>query len=74
MESITLTGFPAGSVVRIHLPVQEMWVQSPGQEEPLENEMEAYSSILAVEIPWTEDLAGYSPWCCKTIGHDLVTT
>ena len=30
---------------------QEMWVQSLGQEDPLEKEMETHSSILAWEIP-----------------------
>ena len=30
-----------------------MWVQSLGQEDPLEKEMAAHSSILAWEIPWT---------------------
>ena len=30
------------------------WVQSLGQEEPLEKEMATHSSILAWEIPWTE--------------------
>ena len=34
---------------------QEMWVQSLGQEEPLEKEMATHSSILSREIPWTED-------------------
>ena len=32
-----------------------------GQEEPPEEEMATYSSILAWEIPWTEELVGYSP-------------
>ena len=32
---------------------QEMWVQSLGQEDPLEKEMATHSSILAWEIPWT---------------------
>ena len=35
--------------------VQESQVQSLGQEDPLEKEMANYSSILAWEIPWTED-------------------
>ena len=34
--------------------VGETWVQSLGQEDPLEMEMATYSSILAWEIPWTE--------------------
>ena len=38
-----------------------MPVRSLGQEDPLEEGMAAYSSILAWRIPWTESLAGYSP-------------
>ena len=38
--------------------VQETWVQSLGQEDPLEKEMATYSSILAWRIPWTEELGG----------------
>ena len=34
---------------------QEMWVQSLGQEDPPEDNMATYSSILAWEIPWTEE-------------------
>ena len=34
--------------------MQEMWVQSVGQEDPLEEEMATHSSILAWKIPWTE--------------------
>jgi len=49
--------------------MQETWVPSLGQEDPLEEEMATHSSILAWEIPWTEELVSYSPW-----GHkDLVT-
>ena len=35
--------------------MQEMWVQSLGQENPLEEEMATHSSILAWEVPWTEE-------------------
>ena len=38
--------------------MQEMQVQSLGQEDPLEKKMAIHSSILAWEIPWTEELAG----------------
>ena len=39
------------------LPVmQETWVRSLGQEDPLEKEMATHSSILAWEIPWMEEL------------------
>ena len=42
--------------------MQETWVWSRGQEDPLEKEIATYSSILAWEIPWTEEPGGYSPW------------
>ena len=35
--------------------MQEMWVRSLGQEDPLEEEMVTHSSILAGIIPWTEE-------------------
>ena len=38
--------------------MQEKLVQSLGQEEPLEEEMATHSSILAWEIPWTEEPDG----------------
>ena len=51
-------GFPDGSVVK-NLPAkQETWVGSLGQEDPLKKEMTAHSSILAWEIPWTEEPGG----------------
>ena len=43
-------------VVKNLQPMQEMWVQSLGWEDPLEKEMATYSNILAWEIPWTEEL------------------
>ena len=41
--------------------VQEMWVPSLVQEDPLEKEMATHSSILAWEIPGQRSLGGYSP-------------
>ena len=38
--------------------MQEMWVWSLDQEDPLEMEMAIYSSIPAWEIPWTEEPGG----------------
>ena len=35
--------------------MQETWVQSLGGEDPLEKEKAIHSSILAWEIPWTEE-------------------
>ena len=47
------------------LAVQEIWVRSLGQEDPLEKGVATHSSILAWRIPWTEDIVGHSPWGCK---------
>ena len=35
--------------------MQDMWVQSLGQEDALEKEMATHSSFLALEISWTEE-------------------
>ena len=48
--------------------MQETWVQSLGQQDPLEKEMAAHSRILAWRI-----LTGYSPWGCKRVRHDSGT-
>ena len=62
-------GFPCSSVICLpcrRSPVlQEIQVPSLVWEDPLEKEMATHSSILAWRIPWTEELAGYSPWGCK---------
>ena len=43
--------------------MQETQVPSLSQEDPLEEEKVRRSSILAWEIPWTEEPEGlYSPW------------
>ena len=44
-------GFSGGSEVRNLPAIQEMWVQSLGQEDPLEEGMATYSSILAWKNP-----------------------
>ena len=41
--------------------MQEMWVRSLGREDDPEKGMAAQSNILAWEIPWSEELVGYSP-------------
>ena len=53
--------------------MQETWVQSLNREDPLEKEMAIHSSILAWEIPWTEELGGLQSIGWQRIGHDLVT-
>ena len=59
---VSWKGFPAGSAVKNNLVMQETWVgsisgwvRSLDWEDPLEKEMAIHSSILAWEIPWTEE-------------------
>ena len=47
------------------LPMQKTQVRSLGWVDSLEEEMATHSSILACEIPWTEEPVRYSPWGCK---------
>ena len=51
-------GFPGGSVEKNPPAKQETWVRSLGWEEPLGEEMATHSSILAWEIPRTEQPGG----------------
>ena len=60
-------------MVKNLLAMQEMWVRSLDQEDPLEEEMATHSSILAWEIPWKRSLVGYSPWGHKRVRHDWAT-
>ena len=56
-----VVGFPSGSVIKNPPAMQESQetqVRSMGQEDPLEKEMAAHSSILAWRIPWTEEPGG----------------
>ena len=47
--------FPGGSVVKNPPAKQETWVRSLGWEDLREKEMATRSSILAWEVPWTEE-------------------
>ena len=50
--------------------VWETWVQSLDSEDPLEKEIATYYSILAWEIPWTEEPGGLQSMGLQTVGHD----
>ena len=50
-----------------------MWVQSLGQEDPLEKEMATYFNTLAWEIPWTEVPGGLQSIGSQTVRHNLAT-
>ena len=48
----------AAQMVKNLSVIQETWVQSLGQEDPLEKGMATHSSIFAWIIPWTEEPGG----------------
>ena len=50
--------------------MQETQVQSLGQEDPLEKEMATQSSILAWEIPWTEEPGGLQSMGLQRVQHN----
>ena len=50
--------------------MQETWVQSLGQEDPLEKGMATHSSILAWRTPWTEEPGGLQSLGSQRVGHD----
>ena len=47
-----------------------MWVQFLGWEDPLEEGMATYSSILAWRIPWTEEPSGLQSIGSHRVRHD----
>ena len=57
-----------------HLPImQETRVLSLGWEDPLEKEMATHYSILAWEIPWTEELGRLQSMASQRVRHDWAT-
>ena len=48
--------------------MQEMWVQSLGQDDPLEEQMATHSSILAWRMPWTEELGRLQSMGSQRVG------
>ena len=50
--------------------MQETWVQSLGQEDPLEKEMVTHSSTLPWKIPWTEELGRLQSIGSQRVRHD----
>ena len=50
--------------------MQETWVQSLGEEDPMEKGMATHSSILAWRIPWAEEPDGLQFMSLLRVGHD----
>ena len=55
LSTVFQRGFSGDSVIRIHLPMQEMLVGSLGRKDLLEKEMATHFSTLAWKIPWAEE-------------------
>ena len=53
--------------------MQETWVLSLGQEDPLEKGMAIHSSILSWRIPWAEEPGRLQSMGSQRVGHDWVT-
>ena len=50
--------------------MQETWVQSLRQEDPLEKEMATHYSILARKIPWMEESGRLQTMGSHRVGHN----
>ena len=53
--------------------MQETWLWSLGREDPMEKEMATHSSILAWEIPWTEEPGGLQFMGSQSVWHNWAT-
>ena len=61
---------PDGSNGKKLSAVRQTWVQRLGQEQSLEKGRATHSSILAWEIPWTEEPGGLQSTGSQRVGHD----
>ena len=50
--------------------MQEMWVPSLSQEDPLEGEMATHSRVFGWKIPWTEESGGLQSMGSQRVRHD----
>ena len=66
VQPYSCLGFSCGSVAK----TREMWVQSLGQEDPLEEEMATHSNIPAWDIPHTEEPGGLQSMGSQRLRHD----
>ena len=73
VSSKHILGFPGGSVGKESACNEETWVQSLGQEDPLEREMATDSTILVWRIPGTEEPGGLQSMRSQRIEHDWIT-
>ena len=75
-STYTWGAYQVAECKRICLPMQETqetWIQSLGQEDPLEKEMATHSSILAWKVPWTEVPGRLQSSGLQRVRHDWAT-
>ena len=60
-------------IVKKLIAMQETWIRSLGQKDPLEKEMATHSSIFAWRIPWTEEPGRLQSMASQRIGYNLGT-
>ena len=70
MKILNRNYFPVAQIVKNLPAVQETWVQSLGQEDPLEKELAIHSSILDWRIPRIEEPEGLQFMGSQRVGHD----
>ena len=70
MNSTLLRDSLVAQTVKCLPAVRETWVQSLGQEDPLEKEVAIYSSTLAWKMSWTEEPGGLQSMGSQRVGHD----
>ena len=61
---------PMAQMIKKLSAMWQTWVRSLGQEESLEKRMATHSSILAWEIPWTEESGGLQSTGLQRVRHD----
>ena len=66
----SLRAFLVGQMIKTLPAIQETWVQSLGQEAPLEKGMVTYSNILSWRIPWTKEPDGLQSMGLQRVWHD----
>ena len=68
--SINILASQVAQMVKNLPEMQETWVQSLGQKDPLEKEVATPSCILAWRIPWTEELGELQSMGSQRVGHN----
>ena len=70
---VLISGFPGGSDGKESASNVGDSGLSPGWDDPLEKEMATHASILAWEIPWTEESGWLQSMGSRRVGYNLAT-